>query len=301
VSGIPAHFRLGGDNGGHGFNYFSWGVEGTGTRTTPGTVNNAMSMGSLKTPFWVQPNGASDHNWFANTSPDNTVFNPNGPGAQSIRFDVHTNDGGNQQMGPQVLDLIPFGFNIVGAPAIYYRWWMRISPGFLWGVDQQKAKSQRTAAQGNPSSRGWTSYVWKGGFRISECDGDGGCTIPGGGGNNDFQGIDFDLTTMEDGQWHEYIIMIKANSTPTTPDAEFRVAIDGVEVPNSPWRNGSGVTGFILHAHAGEAWLEGWGSWMCLPYFQLGGTGTQTPAGTIWCDDFSVDGAWYSLKYPIVF
>ena len=76
-------------------NYFRWGVEG--------------DIGSL----------------FAGTARDCAVARL---GSCSMRLDVRGDDGGNQQMGVDG-DQTVYPFSFVGAPALYYRWWMRIERG----------------------------------------------------------------------------------------------------------------------------------------------------------------------------
>ncbi len=252
-------------------NYFNWGVE------------------TLKVDYGVNGPGQYTVEAFSGTTRDCTVAHT---GSCSSKMVVIGNDGGNQTKGWDTIQWNPaYPWNFVGSPPLYYRWWMKIQPGFSWGTNEKKTKSSRVVMT-NSANRGYTGYVWAGGFRLSECDGTGGCTTPGGGYNNDYQGIDYDMTTKADGVWHEYIVMVKPNSTATTPDALFKAWVDGVEVPNSPWNIG-GVTGFILHSTASDKFTDGWGGWMATSYFQL--NTASGAGGTIYVDDFSTDDSYNSL------
>lgn len=205
-----------------------------------------------------------------------------------MRLVVVGNDAGNQQLGAEVGPVnYPFAA-FINSPALYYRWRMRIEPGFSWGAGTAKTKSSRTA--GGPlvngsGTQGYTGYLMSNGFLIGEC-GSAGCTVPGGGANTDSNHlIPYDLTTKADGVWREYIVKIKPNTGAAIADAKFEAWVDGVSIGNAD--------NFILHANATETIVEQWGGWMVQPYFQLGGTASD--GGTIYCKDFSVDDVYNSL------
>lgn len=238
----------------HAVNYFNWGAE-----------NNAYSF-------------------FAGTTRVCTVAHS---GSCSMRLSVIGNDNGNQQMGVDPNQLT-YPFNFVGSPALYYRWWMRIEPGFSWGSGTAKTKSSRTIA--GTASQGYTGYLMSYGFLIGECD-SAGCRLANGDVNTDENlYIPYDFRSRADGQWHEYIVKIKPNSnagcTPAVNcDAEFQAWVDGVSVGQ--------YNNFKLHDNASHTMTEGWHGWMMTPYFQLNGTASD--GGTIYVDDFSTDTEYNSL------
>lgn len=243
-------------------NLFNWGVESNMT-----TVGYNVS-------------------YFGGSSRDCTVAHS---GACSMKLVVQGNDGGNQQMGADLVDWSRYSFNIVGGPALYYRWWMKIMPGFSWGSGTYKTKASRVI--GATAGRGYTGYVQKDGFFVSECEtvagvSGGGCLDANGKPNNDYLiSVKYDMTPKADGNWHEYIVMVKPNSTSNTSDAQLKVWIDGVSVGQYVnWR---------LHNVANNKEIDVWGGWMVSPYFQL--NGTTSDGGTIYVDDFSTDDAWNSL------
>lgn len=211
-------------------------------------------------------------------------------GVSCLRFAVIGNDAGNQQMGAdQTWVDYPFAA-FVGSPALYYRWRMRIEPGFSWGAGTAKAKSSRTAGgpmvNGSSQGQGYTGYVMSNGFLIGECD-TAGCTVPGGGFNTDQNHL-IAHNFAADGLWHEYVVKIKANSGAAVADAEFEAWADGVQVGTA--------NGFILHPNATHTLVEQWRCWMMTPYFQLNGTASD--GGVIYATDFSVDDVYNSLGAP---
>lgn len=246
----------GGSTGSNTVNYFSWGAE------------TAVSL-------------------FSGTTRDCTVAHS---GACSMRLDVIGNDGGNQQMGVDG-DQITYPFNLVGAPAIFYRWWMRIEPGFSWGTGTAKAKSSRVLT--DASSEGYTGYIASDGFLIGECD-NVGCLLNDGSVNTDGNLIiPYDFRAADDGQWHEYIVKVKPNTDGTCTagvncDAQFEAWVDGVSVGQN--------NNFKLHSNAGDGMVEAWGGWMQTPYFQL--NGAVSDGGIIYIDNISTDSHYNSLIGP---
>lgn len=238
-------------------NYFSWGME-----------TNAYPL-------------------FSGTTRDCTVAHT---GSCSMRLRVIGNDNGNQQMGADP-NQYQYPFNFVGGPAIYYRWWMRIEPGFRWGNGTAKTKSSRTIA--NSSAQGYTGYIMSYGFLIGEC-GSAGCRLANGAVNTDENlYIPYDFRSAADGRWHEYIVKVKPNTdgacTPgTNCDAQFQAWVDGVSVGQ--------YNNFKLHSNASHTMTEAWGGWMLTPYFQLNGTASD--GGTIYIDDVSTDSTFNSIMGP---
>lgn len=242
-------------------NFFNWGAE-----------SDSTSKGPV-------------HGYGDGTTRDCTVSHR---GACSMRLGVIGNDAGNQGMGADI-DQLPLPFKIVGGPAIYYRWWMKIMPGFKWGTGTAKTKSSRLIA--NSASQGYTGYLMSYGFLIGECS-DAGCTLADGTSNGSDSNlvIPYDFRTRADGVWHEYIIKVKPNTSasctaPSNCDAQFQAWVDNVSVGQ--------YNNFKLHNNATSTMNEGWAGWMIRPYFQLNGTATD--GGTIYVDDFSTDDVYNSL------
>ncbi|MGB4834068.1 MAG: hypothetical protein WBP40_03510 [Candidatus Moraniibacteriota bacterium] len=194
-----------------------------------------------------------------------------------------------------------YASNVLGSQ-IYYRWWMRIDPGFDWGDGATwggpavaRTKSGRQNEPGtDPASQWYTGTVRASGFYLAECmasSGHSGACLNNNGTTGSDQGpmgVSYDMTAHDDGQWHEYIVRIKYNTsasctTPGTCDAEIEVYVDGTSVGS--------YTGFRLTNRDGQAY-EHWGSWMTNPYFQ--GGSSYSAGGTIYLDDFSTDDTWNS-------
>jgi hypothetical protein len=212
-------------------------------------------------------------------------------GLCSMRVDVVGVDGGNQQRGADVIEQKKLPFNVVGGPALYYRTWMKIMPGFSWGSPRiANVKTSREIGGSYP--RFLTGHMRSDGFYVAECDTvtgypGGGCLTTSGVANNDYGiQIPYNVAGMADGKWHEYILRIKPNSTTAASDAEFQVWVDASSVGTlKGWK--------LSNSPNPNAWIEAWGGWMVYPYFQM--NGTSTDGGTIYLDDFSTDDAWNSL------
>lgn len=242
-------------------NYFSWGAE-----------SEMTSIGPVRA-------------YFGATVRDCTVAHS---GACSMRLNIRGDDAGNNGMGID-FNQNPYGWNFVGSQALYYRWWMKIQPGFGWGKGTALTKSNRVIA--NDTSQGYSGYLASYGFVIAECD-SAGCTLNNGGSNgaNAELHIPYDFRSRADGLWHEYIVMIKPNTSatctaPINCDAQFQAWVDGVSVGQ--------YNGFKLHANPTSTMKEAWGGWMARPYFQLNGTALD--GGTIYIDDISTDNVYNSL------
>jgi hypothetical protein len=243
---------------GQSSNYFNWDVE-SDTYTT--CCNGSHTVGYF--------------NGYLSGSTSSRSTDTAHRGSSSMKLTVIGNDRGNQPMGADVGSWNRLPFNVTGSPAIYYRWWMKIMPGFSWGSGTAKTKSSRVI--GSSVARVYTGYVQKTGFNLGECDGNG-CIDPG-------PSIGYDMSNKADGQWHEYIVMVKVNSTPSSSDGQFRAYVDTVQVGQT--------VNFALNNSSNNPFNEAWGGWMVSPYFQLNGTGSD--GGTIYLDDFSSDSVWNSL------
>jgi hypothetical protein len=234
-----------------------------------------------KVDYGVNGPGIFDVQYFTNSSQDCS------PGVArsgncAMQLNVQGNDSGNQQRGADLIQQNPdYPFNIVGAPAIYYRWWMKIMPGFSWGTGTAKTKSSRVIS----GVQGYTGYVMSYGFLLGECD-SVGCTLNNGGSNGGDSSlvVPYDFRVRDDGIWHEYIVRIRPNTSasctaPANCDGQLEAWVDGISVGQ--------YNGFKLHNNAGEPMTEAWGGWMVRPFFQLNGTAAD--GGTIYVDDFSTD------------
>jgi len=244
-------------------NYFKWDVESNTTSTGP-------VLG-----------------YFSGSTRDCTVSRS---GACSMRLNVKGNDGNNQQMGADIDWSPPYNFNLTGSQPIYYRWWMRIMPGFSWGVGHGGHAKTKASRTGNTSgSQGYTGYLMSYGFLIGEC-GDVGCVLNNGATNTDSNlYVKFNFDNVADGQWHEYIVKVKPNSSASCSigsncDAQLEAWVDGVSVGQ--------YNNFKLNNRS-DKMVELWGGWMIRPYFQIGGTSSD--GGTIYVDDFSTDDTWNSV------
>lgn len=229
------------------------------------------------------------YSFFGNTVRDCTIARS---GSCSMKMTVVGNDNGNQQLG---VDATPFDypFKFVGAPALYYRWWMRIEPGFSWGSGTAKTKASRTI--GGPlvngsGAQGYTGYLQSFGFLLGECD-SAGCRLADGSGNTDENlYIPYDFRSRADGRWHEYIVKVKPNTAATCTasvncDAQFQAWVDGVSIGE--------YNNFKLHSDPNHILTEGWSGWMLAPYFQLNGTAAD--GGILYIDDVSTDSQYNSL------
>lgn len=225
--------------------------------------------------------------YFSGMAPGSATLRTTLNGDGVMRLTVVGNDSGNQQLGADV-GLNDLGRLLVGGPKVYYRWYMRIEPGFTWGSGTAKTKSSRVGrgpVNAGSAEQGYTGYLMSNGFLIGECS-SGGCLVPGGGVNTDSNHlIPFDFTAMADGAFHEYIVAIKANSTVGASDGEFEAYVDGTLVGSA--------SNFLLNTNGTGNHIEMWGGWMVAPYFQLNGTSGN--GGTIYLRDFSTDDQWNSL------
>ena len=63
----------------------------------------------------------------------------------------------------------PAKYNGADGGWLYYRWWMKISPSFVWGNGTFKAKTGRVAPSGGTPSQVWTMYIEKQAIYVGEC------------------------------------------------------------------------------------------------------------------------------------
>jgi len=240
-------------------NYFSWNVEDQPTSISGAPSYSAMRLEGDTT---IETNAALVHE-----------------GTASMKLTVEGDDGGNNQMGADLNLPNAMPFKMIGSPALYYRWYMRIETGFSWGGGTRKTKASRTIGQTGVDPRGYTGYLHATGFRLDEC-GDPGGSLPGGAcPSSNGVTIPYNLTTMDDSRWHEYIMRVKFDSSVGANDAEFDAWVDGVNVGN--------IRNFDLHGVDGTTFDEAWGAWMVRPFFQL--NGLVSDGGVIYVDTFSVD------------
>lgn len=251
----------------HATQYFNWGWE-------------------TNRPVWgVLGTAPYDATYRSNTTRDCTVSHS---GSCSMKLQVpngSTGDPLNNSMGVDLVETPPlYGWAIVNSRAMYYRWWMRIDSGFSWGTTPGKTKSSRVLSIKDDGTNGrrYTGYLHFGGFGINECDPN--CKTNTGATISDSTiMVSFDFESADDSQWHEYIVMVKPNTSAsctagTNCDAQFQAWRDGVSLgTNNNWK---------LTDQSGAGMQDAWGGWMVSPYFQLG---TGSGGGTIYIDDVSTD------------
>ena len=265
-------------------NYFRWGWEDT--RPSFGVNGRSSSNVTYGCPASGAPAGSC-------TTRDCTVAHS---GSCSMKLVIVGNDSNNQPMGVETgydgSNIPAYPFNIIrSGPSLYFRWWMRINTGFSWGSGTAKVKSNRI--NGTGVERVYTGYMMKYGPLIGECE--TACKTNTGSNNTDDKPtsiwVEYDMTTMSDSTWHEYIVMIKPNSSATCTagtncDAQLKFWVDGVLIgSNVNWK---------LWATSGIAGIET--AWMLRPYWQLGGT--VSDGGTIYIDDVSVDTSYNGWVAP---
>ena len=165
-------------------------------------------------------------------------------------------------------------------------------------------KISRTAASGEPGAPGggliYTGYMSAGGFDLSEGYWAGSDSAISTGGDH-FADVNFDMNAYADSTWHEYIIKVKPNTTPTTYDGQFAVYIDGeligeynefVMVSNLP-NVDDGTPNWVTN-YGDAPYLDVWCCMMLAPYWQMTGSGA---GGTLYADDFAVDTTWNSTQF----
>ena len=265
-------FVLGGNKHASATNYFNWDVE---------TLQVSYGVNGPGT-FTVSPFNAT------------TIINDANichKSSHCVQMPVYGSDGGNQQLGVDMIQQNPnYSWTVVGGRSMYYRAWVKFSSGFNWGaVGVAKVKTER-AFVSTSLNRLISMHMRGDAFLIAECEFvsgyGGGCLTTGGVPNNDYNiKINYNMQAMADGKWHEYIVRIKPNSTPSTQDAEFQVWVDGVSVGQ--------LSGWLLSTDSTNRWHDAWGGWMVTPYFQM--NGNSSDGGTVWTDDFSVDDVFNSI------
>jgi hypothetical protein len=257
-------------------NYFNWGVE------------------SLKVDYGVNGPGTLTVSPFGATTRDCTVAHT---GSCSSKLVVKGDDSNNQGLGWDMIQQNPpYPWNFVGAPSVYYRWWMRIMPGFSWGTGANGGhaltKTMRTVKSNG--TQAWTEYMSGTYFDLGGCDVTVGCLTNTGGATGSGPPtipIPYNIAGKADGVWHEYIIRVKPNTNGnctagTNCDGQFQAWVDGVSV-------GQNIKFKLIDSAHDGPWVESaMGSWMVRPYFQLGGTSSD--GGTIYLDDFSTDDVYNS-------
>ncbi|MFZ1654537.1 MAG: hypothetical protein WBO92_05240 [Candidatus Moraniibacteriota bacterium] len=249
-------------------NYFSWGVE------------------SLRASWGVDGPAPYDYELFGNTVRDCTVAHS---GSCSMRMTVDGNNG-NWQTGADTIVHKPFPTgNVLTAPALYYRFWFKGSPGFYFGPPGWRpTKASRV---GGPENLAIDTavHLLADGIEIEECN-ENGCKTPSGAPGDGSLVISYDFRTpFADGNWHEIIYMIYSNrsascTAPGNCDAQFKLWVDNVFVGQ--------IVNFKFTAET-QFNVEQWHGPMVRPYWQLnGGAGS---GGTVWIDSISVDDVYTSL------
>lgn len=243
--------------------------------------------------------------FLVNGSPSTCTLTPNasiessdvhsGAGAMRVNVgDVQGDHGCETNPRPSLGDMYDGG-------TLYYRWWMKISPGFNWGTYEKKLKVGRITRSNeqNPIMGTWylnsSGFFWAG--HVGAVD-----------NQNPHIGVDFDDSDgschssdlvsnlgSECTQWREYIVRMQKQTCPTCADGSFSVYVNGqlaAQKDNMEYADGvpaDGVTTITssFFAIGGIVYPQ-----MC-PNGSTCGTG-----GTIWIDDVSLDTTWNSTFAP---
>lgn len=267
--------------------FFAWGAE----CTHPCTNSATGSLYPFGEPFTLRPG--------PNTSISTSIKHS---GNASLKTVSIGNDGGNQPEGSYP---IYNGFYSIHYPGgflgstRYYRWWMRIEPGWSWGNSGIGDPVFKVIRESLDSKQWYTILMTPSGFQFDDCDDDGvGGTHAGEcwdntGAHNSSSGgrMGVSYTHPTDGVWREYILKIKQpTSSGCTPGAgcnsEFTLYIDGTQVStNTGWK-------IVPESGAQDKAGDHFGA-TTGPYFQI--RSSVAAGGTIYWDDFSVDDVFNSI------
>jgi hypothetical protein len=286
---------LGANRDASAVNYYSWGVE-LCSGGLPAPMCTGKANGTLQPPSYGSLNGLASNFYTPDDSSgwhhDCTVSHS---GSCSVKGVIRGNDlnegGGIDFIQPNP----PYGFSSwpAGGKALYYRWWMRIESGFNFGASGTVAKMKASRTGVTDSSPAYTGYLWfptgASGFIIGECSTQSGCLSNTGAGASDDMTIKINYRFVADSQWHEYIVMVKPNTSVgctagANCDAQFHAWVDGVLV--GTYDNFKLSDGRV----SGSGFREMWGAWMTAVYVQS----NSAFGGTIYVDDFSTDDSYNS-------
>lgn len=271
----------------HATTFFAWGAE----CSHPCTNNATGSLYPFGEPFTLRSGG--------NTTISTSIKHS---GNSSLKTISIGNDGGNQPEGSQPIYnglysvYYPGGF--LGSTR-YYRWWMRIEPGWSWGNSGIGDPVVKVIRETVGNQQWYTILMTPGGFQFDDCDDDGvggshaGECWDNTGAHNTSSGgrMDVSFTHPTDGVWREYILKIKQpTSSGCTPGAgcnsEFTLYVDGTQVStNVGWK-------IVPESGAQDKAGDHFGG-TTGPYFQI--RSTVAAGGTIYWDDFSVDDTFNSI------
>jgi chitodextrinase len=239
---------------GHAVNYFSWGCD---SQTT--SLGSCMSLSSAAIDSSVKHSGTA-----------------------SMRLDIPPDTGGGNQghVGCEVPSSPILGSGSDGG-WLYYRWYMKMDPGFRWGFGTQKMKSNRVMLQSQTPPIPYTMYMGRDAVWVGECP---LCQQQGSALKDDpsaaIIGYDFNPATNDAVRnWQEYVIGLKKQSCTSCYDGEYHLWVNGQEidsVKNMRFCDGTNCAD----------WVEAWGANMVIPYPQFN---DGTAGGKIWLDDFSLD------------
>jgi hypothetical protein len=233
-------------------NYFNWNADGTST-----------SRGGCR---------------MSSASIDTSVKHS---GTGSMRYDIA--DNGDEQIGCTSLSQTNLGFTWDSGKTLYYRFWMKIDPGFGWG-SRHKMKAMRLLENGSPAL---TPYLDSGSIFLEECP---GCT------NASQLRISYDFRPSGPNDvtnWHEYIVALTFQSGPSSTDAKLELFVDGKSqgsVGGFRMRSCSGGCSSVTTATWGNAFAQAFYTQLCSPGSSNCGSG-----GRMWFDDFSVDDTFNSV------
>jgi hypothetical protein len=275
--------------------YFSWGIE---SDTIPSQKGNRTAL------YYQSPGRVT-------TSPHSGSY------CLDALCNTSPADPGNNPSGVHVSDITPdfngcnFGSNVLNAPAVYYRCWAKFAVGFAWLGGAEKSKIFRQAifnGSGDPVSGApgggliCTGYWSSDGFDLSEGYWAGSDSpIMTGGDHFARVSVPGGMDTYADGQWHEYIVRVKPNTSVDSYDGEFSLYIDGELIGSynafslvSNRTTGGGPGNWVTDYNTAGNWGELWGGMAVLCYWQMGGSGG---GGGCWVDDWAVSDIWNSTTY----
>jgi len=194
-----------------------------------------------------------------------------------------------------------FGGDIYDGEEIYFRWWMKIEPGFDWGPFQRKIKFARMTRTHEQNPTYMTLYLHHDSVSIE------GDFVSEGLAINIYMGVDFDPSDgscrsstsipisdlgAECTDWREYVFNMRRNSCANCSDGYVRFYVNGRLVGQSHNR----LLATLQPADSVTSFKYAWAGFGGKIYPQLcPNGGTCGAGGTIWIDDISVDTEWNSL------
>lgn len=270
-------------------NYMAWDAEcsppGTPCRMTSGYFNTNSAGWNFNFSFYSAPK----------TSITTAVKHS---GNSSLKL-MPDGIGTNEHLGTENVYFRDYGIGAYPGTylgsTLYRRWWMRIDPGFSWGPGNGNSPTIKWTRTASDAAAGfYTFYISEFGFNVAECDNTGYDALCYDNQNvlhgTNAWVIPYDWSAKADGQWHEYIIKMKINSStscsPPNCDSENKIYVDGQLIgQHNGFRMVPNNVNMVQYESFGPA----------SPYFQLGNSSAY--GGTWYLDDMSIDSTWNSSQY----